>query len=83
VSHFALEPPKAIVREPIVYYVDATMHLNWEGYTGRRIGTRIKADALARERDAFLSARFVVAWSRWCANDEADGTVRTGSVALA
>jgi len=53
----------------VVYYIDATMHQNIEGWVGRRIGKRIQAEALAREREAYLAARFVVAWSRWCAND--------------
>jgi glycosyltransferase involved in cell wall biosynthesis len=69
VSHFPLVPPRDIVREPVVYYIDATLHQNFEGYVGRRIGKRLQAEALAREREAFLAARFVVGWSRWCAND--------------
>jgi glycosyltransferase involved in cell wall biosynthesis len=69
VSHFSLLPPKDTVREPVTYYLDATIHQNFEAYFGRRVGKRIQAEALAREHEAFLAARFVVAWSRWCAND--------------
>ena len=69
VSHFSLLPPKETVREAVTYYLDATLHQNFESYIGRRVGKRIQAEALAREHEAFQAARFVVAWSRWCAND--------------
>jgi len=40
----------------------------FEDYT-YKIGRRIRAEALARERDAYHAARFVVCMSRWCADD--------------
>jgi glycosyltransferase involved in cell wall biosynthesis len=68
VSHFQLLPPLEIVREPVTYYIDATLHQYFEEY-GRSLGRRIRAEALAREKEAYQSARFVVCWSRWCADD--------------
>jgi glycosyltransferase involved in cell wall biosynthesis len=68
VSHFQLLPPPGLVREPVTYYIDATMHQYFE-YYGRRLGRRIRAEALAREKEAYHAARFVVCWSQWCAND--------------
>ena len=61
-------PPREVVREPVSYYIDATMNQYFEEY-GRQLGRRIKAEALAREKEAYLAARFVVCMSRWCADD--------------
>ena len=41
----------------------------WLDDYGWRIGRRVRSDALARERDAFLASRFVVCMSEWCADD--------------
>jgi glycosyl transferase family 4 len=68
VSHFQPLPPPDAVREPVSYYIDATLHQYFEVY-GRRPGKRIQAEALAREKQAYLAARFVVCMSRWCAED--------------
>ena len=68
ISHFQLLPPRNEVREPITYYIDATMRQWFEDY-GWRIGRRVRADALAREREAYLSSRYVVAMSDWCSED--------------
>lgn len=68
VSHIQSLPPREVVREPVSYYIDATMNQYFEEY-GRQLGRRIKSEALAREKEAYLSARFVVCMSRWCADD--------------
>jgi glycosyltransferase involved in cell wall biosynthesis len=68
ISHFQLLPPRPAVREPITYYIDATMRQWFEDY-GYRIGRRVRSDALAREREAYLSSRYVVGMSDWCAED--------------
>jgi glycosyltransferase involved in cell wall biosynthesis len=68
ISHFQLLPPQDVVREPITYYIDATMR-QWFDEYGYRIGRRVRSDALAREREAYLSARYVVGMSDWCAED--------------
>lgn len=68
ISHYQLLPPRHLVREPITYYIDATMRQWFEDY-GYRIGRRVRADALAREREAYLSSRYVVGMSDWCADD--------------
>jgi glycosyltransferase involved in cell wall biosynthesis len=68
VSHFQLLPPAEVVGEPVSYYIDATMRQYFEQYE-IRLGERIQAEALAREREAYLAARFVVCMSRWCAED--------------
>jgi glycosyltransferase involved in cell wall biosynthesis len=68
VSHFQLLPPIEVVREPVTYYIDATLHQYFADY-GRSLGRRIHAEALAREKEAYLAARYVVCWSRWCADD--------------
>lgn len=68
ISHFQLLPPRDAVREPITYYIDATMRQWFEDY-GYRIGRRVRSDALAREREAYLSSRYVVGMSDWCAED--------------
>lgn len=68
VSHIQSLPPRELVREPVSYYIDATMSQYFEDY-GRALGRRIKAEALAREREAYHAARFVVCMSRWCAKD--------------
>jgi glycosyltransferase involved in cell wall biosynthesis len=68
VSHFQPLPPTDVVREPVSYYIDATLHQYFEDYQ-RSLGKRIRAEALAREKEAYLAARFVVCWSRWCADD--------------
>jgi 4-amino-4-deoxy-L-arabinose transferase-like glycosyltransferase len=68
VSHIQTLPPREVVREPVSYYIDATMNQYFEEY-GRLLGRRIKGEALAREKEAYLAARFVVCMSRWCADD--------------
>ena len=68
ISHFQLLPPRDVVHEPITYYIDATLRQWFEDY-GWRVGRRVKADALAREREAYLSARYVVGMSDWCSED--------------
>lgn len=69
VSHFPLLPPAEIVREPVTYYLDSTLHQNFDSFSARHVARRIQVEALARERDAYLASRFVVCWSRWCADD--------------
>jgi glycosyltransferase involved in cell wall biosynthesis len=68
VSHYQLLPPREVVRQPITYYIDATMRQFFDEY-GYEIGRRIKLDALAREREAYDASRFVVCMSEWCAED--------------
>jgi glycosyltransferase involved in cell wall biosynthesis len=68
VSHIQSLPPREMVSEPVSYYIDATMSQYFEQY-GRLLGRRIRREALAREREAYLCARFVVCMSRWCAED--------------
>jgi glycosyltransferase involved in cell wall biosynthesis len=68
VSFFQPLPPIDVVREPVSYYIDATMRQYFEDY-GRRLGRRIRAEALSREKEAYLAARFIVCMSRWCADD--------------
>ena len=41
----------------------------WFEDYGWRVGRRVRADALAREREAYLSSRYVIAMSDWCAED--------------
>ena len=41
----------------------------WFEEYGYRIGRRVRADALAREREAYLSSRYVVGMSDWCSED--------------
>lgn len=68
VSHFPLLPPRS--RTPTTYYLDATLHQNFEDYGfGAVVGRRIREEALKREREAFHGARYVVGMSRWCAED--------------
>jgi glycosyltransferase involved in cell wall biosynthesis len=68
ISHFQLLPPRDEVHEPITYYIDATMRQWFEDY-GWRIGRRVRADALAREREAYLRSRYVIGMSEWCSDD--------------
>ena len=42
ISHFQLLPPRNAVREPITYYIDATLRQWFEDY-GYRIGRRVRA----------------------------------------
>jgi glycosyltransferase involved in cell wall biosynthesis len=67
VSFFQPLPPTDVVREPVSYYIDATLRQYFEDYR-RRLGRRVHAETLAREKEAYLSARFVVCMSRWCAD---------------
>jgi len=69
VSHFPLQPPADLVHEPVTYYLDATLHQNFDSYVASRVGKRMQVEALEREREAYLAARYVVCWSRWCADD--------------
>jgi glycosyltransferase involved in cell wall biosynthesis len=68
VSHIQSLPPRESVREPVSYYIDATMRQYFDDY-GRSLGRRIRAEAVAREKEAYEAARFVVCMSRWCAED--------------
>jgi glycosyltransferase involved in cell wall biosynthesis len=68
VSHLQLLPPPEVAAGRVTYYIDATMRQYFDGY-GRRLGRRIRAEAVAREQDAYQAARYVVCWSRWCADD--------------
>ena len=68
VSFFQPLPPADVVREPVSYYIDATLHQYFEDYQ-KRMGGRIRAQALALEKEAYLAARFVVCMSQWCADD--------------
>jgi glycosyltransferase involved in cell wall biosynthesis len=68
VSFFQPLPPTDVVREPVSYYIDATLHQYFEDYR-KKMGRRIRAEALALEKEAYLAARFVVCMSRWCADD--------------
>jgi len=69
VSHFPLLPPAEVVREPVTYFLDATLHQNFNSFAARHVAKRLQVEALAYEREAYLASRFVVCWSRWCAND--------------
>jgi hypothetical protein len=66
ISHFQLLPPRNEVGEPITYYIDATMRQWFEDYDWG-VGRRVRSDALAREREAYLSSRYVAGMSDWCA----------------
>jgi glycosyltransferase involved in cell wall biosynthesis len=68
VSHIQSLPPRELVGEPVSYYIDATMRQYFDEYE-RSMGRRIRAEALAREKEAYEAARFVVCMSRWCAAD--------------
>lgn len=68
VSHIQSLPPREMVREPVSYYIDATMSQYFDEY-GRLLGKRIRSEALAREQEAYLAARYVVCMSHWCAED--------------
>ena len=68
ISHFQLLPPRNEVAAPVTYYIDATMRQWFDDY-GWRVGRRVRSDALGRERDAYLSSRYVVCMSDWCAED--------------
>jgi glycosyltransferase involved in cell wall biosynthesis len=68
VSHIQSLPPRELVGEPVSYYIDATMSQYFDDY-GRSLGRRIRAEAVAREKEAYEAARFVVCMSRWCAED--------------
>ena len=68
ISHFQLLPPRNEVGKPVTYYIDATMRQWFEDY-GWRVGRRVRSDSLAREREAYLSSRYVVCMSDWCAED--------------
>jgi glycosyltransferase involved in cell wall biosynthesis len=68
ISHYQWLPPRKAVSGPITYYIDGTLRYWLDDY-GWRIGRRIRAEALAREREAFLASKFVVCMSRWCADD--------------
>jgi glycosyltransferase involved in cell wall biosynthesis len=68
ISHHQLLPPRDEVNEPITYYIDATLRQWFEDY-GWRVGRRVRADALAREREAYLRSRYVVGMSDWCSED--------------
>lgn len=72
VSHYQLLPPRDVVPEPISYYIDATMRQYFGEYE-YHIGRRVRAEALAREREAYLAARYVVCMSNWCAEDVREG----------
>jgi glycosyltransferase involved in cell wall biosynthesis len=68
VSHFQLLPPNDLGDKSVTYYIDATMNQYFSEYD-RKLGRRIKSEALARETEAYHAARFVVCMSRWCAED--------------
>jgi glycosyltransferase involved in cell wall biosynthesis len=68
VSFYQPLPPIDVVREPVSYYIDATLHQYFGDYR-RRLGRRIRAEALAREQVAYHESRFVVCMSQWCADD--------------
>ena len=68
VSHIQSLPPRELVGEPVSYYIDATMSKYFDEYE-RSLGRRIRAEALAREQEAYEAARFIVCMSRWCAED--------------
>lgn len=70
VSHFPLLPPRSRTTAPVTYYLDATLHQNFEDYGfGAAVGGKIRDEALAREKEALHAARYVVGMSRWCAED--------------
>ena len=68
ISHFQLLPPRNAVREPITYYIDATLRQWFEDY-GYRIGRRVRATPSPGEREAYHASRYVVAMSEWCSED--------------
>jgi glycosyltransferase involved in cell wall biosynthesis len=68
ISHSQLLPPRDEVNESITYYIDATLRQWFEDYAWR-VGRRVRADALAREREAYLSSRYVVGMNDWCSED--------------
>ena len=70
ISHFPLLPPRNAVPEPVTYYIDATIRQWFEDYGYQdSVGRRVRADALAREREAYVSSRYVVCMSDWCAEN--------------
>jgi hypothetical protein len=68
VSHIQSLPPRELVGDAVSYYIDATMSQYFDDYA-RSLGRRIRAEAVAREKEAYEAARFVVCMSRWCAED--------------
>lgn len=68
ISHFPLFPPLGVCNARISFYIDATLKQLFEDYGFDRIvSPRIKADALARERDQYAAANQVVCMARWTA----------------
>jgi hypothetical protein len=54
ISRFQLFPPRDEVAEPITHYIDPTLRQWFEDY-GWRVGRRVRSDALARERQGYLT----------------------------
>ncbi|MFT3913260.1 MAG: glycosyltransferase family 4 protein [Anaeromyxobacteraceae bacterium] len=67
-THFALLPPESARVERMSCYIDATLRQNFEEYgLAAIVSSRVRADALARERAAYERAERVVCMSRWAA----------------
>jgi glycosyltransferase involved in cell wall biosynthesis len=65
ISHFPLLPPQSAAL-PTSYYIDATLTQNFEEHR-YKVGRRLAADALVRERHNYASAERVICMSRWTA----------------
>jgi glycosyltransferase involved in cell wall biosynthesis len=75
ISHFPLFPPLESTRKPVAYYLDATMAQIFEEYgriAGIRVGKRIVAEAMARERSQLTASERIVCMSRWAARSVAE-----------
>lgn len=69
-SQFPMFPPDSwLSRSDVSYYLDATLKQNFEAYgLAAKVGPRMRAEVLAREKDRYHSARRVVCMSRWAAD---------------
>ncbi len=68
ISHFPLFPPPAPLTCPVNYYIDATLSQYFESYGhASKVTPRVMADAIDREREAYVRAQRIVCMSRWAA----------------
>lgn len=68
-SQFPMFPPDSwLDTSDISYYVDATLKQIFDVYgISAKVGKRMRAEVLARERDRYERAHRIICWSRWAA----------------
>jgi glycosyltransferase involved in cell wall biosynthesis len=69
ISHFPLFPPAKDCKR-VSYYIDATLAQNFEDYglaESNAIGRHTIADAMAREKEQYSAAQYIVCMSKWAA----------------